>query len=115
MARGGNNGREIWRVNSFTDRPFAGNPAGVVPDADGLNDNEMQAIAAELNDVSETAFITSDPEGEADIQLRFFTSTMEVNLCGHATMAALFVLAWTGVITGRDEARQVSPRRGPCR
>jgi trans-2,3-dihydro-3-hydroxyanthranilate isomerase len=99
------NDREIWRVNSFTDRPFRGNPAGVVPDAEGLSDDMMQAIAGELNDVSETAFITPDPTGQADIRLRFFTSTMEVDLCGHATIAALFTLAWTGRITGRDETR----------
>ncbi|MDJ0926735.1 MAG: PhzF family phenazine biosynthesis protein [Gammaproteobacteria bacterium] len=110
MSRGADSGREIWRVNSFTNRPFSGNPAGVVPEADGLSETAMQAIAAELNDVSETAFISPDPDGEADIQLRFFTSTMEVDLCGHATMAALFVLAWTGVITGRDETRRVRAR-----
>jgi len=97
--------REIWRVNSFTDEPFRGNPAGVVPDAEGLSDELMQAIAAELNDVSETAFITADPTGAADIRLRYFTSTMEVDLCGHATIAALFTLAWSGRITGRDETR----------
>jgi len=104
------NDREIWRVNSFTDRPFRGNPAGVVPDAGGLSAELMQAIAAELNDVSETAFITPDPIGEADIRLRYFTSTMEVDLCGHATIAALFTLAWTDRITGRDETRTLSAR-----
>jgi len=104
------NDREIWRVNSFTDRPFRGNPAGVVPDAEGLSDDMMQAIAAELNDVSETAFITADPTGQADIRLRFFTSTIEVDLCGHATIAALFTLAWTGRITGRDETRTLRAR-----
>jgi hypothetical protein len=68
-------GREIWRVNSFSERPFAGNPAGVVPDADGLSDAQMQSIAAELNDVSETVFIVPADTGDADLRLRFFTST----------------------------------------
>lgn len=104
------NDREIWRVNSFTDQRFRGNPAGVVPAADGLSEELMQSIAAELNDVSETAFITSDPSGAADISLRFFTSTMEVDLCGHATIAALFTLAWTGRIAGRNETRTISAR-----
>jgi PhzF family phenazine biosynthesis protein len=100
-------GREIWRVNSFSERPFAGNPAGVVPDADGLSDAQMQSIAAELNDVSETVFIVPADTGDADLRLRFFTSTTEVDLCGHATVAALFTLAWTGRISGRDETRTI--------
>jgi len=104
------NDREIWRVNSFTHEPFRGNPAGVVPEADGLTEELMQAIAAEVNDVSETAFITPDPDGEADIRLRFYTSTVEVDLCGHATIAALFTLAWSGRITGHDETRLVRAR-----
>lgn len=104
------NGREIWRVNAFTNEPFTGNPAGVVPHADGLNDEQMQAIAAELNDVSETAFITPDSLGDADIRLRYFTSTLEVDLCGHVTMAALFTLAWTGRVRGRDERRSLRAR-----
>ena len=103
-------GREVWRVNAFTDRAFTGNPAGVVPDAEGLTEAQMQAIAAELNDVSETAFITPDPQGEADLRLRFFTSTVEVDLCGHVTIAALFTLAWTGRITGRDERKTIRAR-----
>jgi PhzF family phenazine biosynthesis protein len=102
--------REIWRVNAFTDRPFSGNPAGVVPHADGLDVDQMQAIAAELNDVSETAFITPDPLGDADIRLRYFTSTVEVDLCGHVTMAALFTLAWMGRVTGRNEERTLRAR-----
>jgi PhzF family phenazine biosynthesis protein len=100
-------GREIWRVNAFTKRPFAGNPAGVVPEGEGLSDAQMQSIASELNDVSETAFILSANTGEADLRLRFFTSTTEVDLCGHATIAALFTLAWTGRITGMEETRTI--------
>ena len=68
---------------------------------------QMQSIAAELNDVSETVFIVPADRGDADLRLRFFTSTTEVDLCGHATVAALFTLAWTGRLTGRDETRAV--------
>lgn len=100
-------GPEIWRVSSFSDRPFAGNPAGVVPEAEGLSEARMQMIAAELNDVSETVFILPPGTGDADLRLRFFTSTTEVDLCGHATIAALFTLAWSGRIGGVDETRVI--------
>ena len=103
-----NEGREIWRVNAFTKRPFTGNPAGVVPEGEGLSNAQMQSIAAELNDVSETVFILPANTCDADLQLRFFTSTTEVDLCGHATIAALFTLAWTGRITaGMDETKKI--------
>ena len=102
-----NEGREIWRVNAFTRHPFAGNPAGVVPEGEGLSDAQMQSIASELNDVSETVFILPANTGDADLRLRFFTSTTEVDLCGHATIAALFTLAWTGRITGMDETHNI--------
>lgn len=94
---------DIWRVNAFTDQKFTGNPAGVVPDADGLSYQLMLAIAGELNDISETVFICR-PEGEdADIRLRFFTSSTEVDLCGHATVSAVFTLAWLGRIKGEND------------
>lgn len=93
----------IWRVNAFTDQKFTGNPAGVVPDADGLSDQLMLAIAAELNDISETVFICRPVGEDADIRLRFFTSKTEVDLCGHATISALFTLAWLGRIKGEND------------
>ena len=98
-------GREIWRVNAFTGQPFAGNPAGVVPEAEGLTDQEMQCIAAEVNDISETVFVLPAENGGSDLRLRYFTSTTEVDLCGHATIAALFTLVWTGRIKGTDDTR----------
>jgi len=72
-------------VDAFTDEPFAGNAAGVVPNADGLDDAQMQAIANELA-VSETAFFRASDE--ADRRIRYFTPTTEVDLCGHATIAS---------------------------
>ena len=98
---------EVWRVNAFTDTPFTGNPAGVVPNADHLPEPLMQAIAAEVNDISETVFISQPEVENADIRLRYFTSTTEVDLCGHATISALFTLFWTGAISGGSETRTI--------
>ncbi len=82
----------IFQVDAFTDQMFTGNPAGVVIDADGLSDDEMQIIARELNN-SETVFILAPTADDHDLWLRFFTPTVEVPLCGHATIAAHFVNA----------------------
>lgn len=98
---------KVWRINAFTDTKFTGNPAGVVPDANGLSDQQMQAIARELNDISETVFICQSDSVCADFQLRYFTAKTEVDLCGHATISALFTLAWLNRITGMNETKVV--------
>ena len=77
--------REVHLVDAFTTEPFAGNPAGVVPEGDGLEADQMRAIAAELG-ASETVFVRESDD--ADRQLRYFTPETEVDLCGHATVAA---------------------------
>ena len=82
-------------VDAFTDEPLAGNVAGLVPDADGLATGQMQSIARELN-ASETAFVTESDE--ADRRLRYFTPATEVDLCGHATVAAHAFLHEAGVV-----------------
>ncbi|MEJ0060073.1 MAG: PhzF family phenazine biosynthesis protein [Terricaulis sp.] len=80
----------IWVVDAFTDRVFTGNPAAVVPLERWLPDATLQAIAAE-NKLSETAFMA--PTGlKGNYQLRWFTPTTEVPICGHATLAAGAVL-----------------------
>lgn len=84
---------KIKQVDAFTDRAFGGNPAGVVPSADGLTDKEMQSIANEIN-ASETAFIL--PSDTADFRIRWFTPKKEVLFCGHATVASLYALAEEG-------------------
>ncbi len=89
-------------MNAFTDTPFTGNPCGVVPDADALSDEDMQRIAPELNSISETVFICSPRDSSADLRLRYFTSTTEVDLCGHATISALFALAGGRQFNGND-------------
>ncbi len=85
----------IYQVDSFTRERFTGNPAGVVPNADGLSEVQMQRIAREMNN-SETAFVLSDKTGESDVHVRFFTPTREVPICGHATVAAHYVRALEG-------------------
>ena len=82
----------IYQVDSFTKTCFHGNPAGVVPAADGLSEEQMQRIARELNN-SETAFIFKSDSSEYDVEVRFFTPTTEVPICGHATVAAHYVYA----------------------
>ena len=97
----------VWRVNAFTTKPFTGNPAGVVPNGDGLSDSLMLSIAGELNDVSETVFICMPDVKDADIRLRYFTKTTEVDLCGHATISALFTLAWLNRINEKNASQVI--------
>lgn len=75
------------QIDAFADRPFAGNPAAVIPLDAWLDDATLQAIAEE-NNLSETAFFVPDAGGEADYELRWFTPAVEVALCGHATLAS---------------------------
>jgi len=82
----------LYQIDSFTKEKFAGNPARVITNADGLTEAEMQKIARELNN-SETAFILSSNNDEYDVHIRFFTPTNEVPICGHATIAAHYARA----------------------
>ena len=78
----------FYQVDAFADRPFAGNPAAICPLQHWLPDDLLQAVAAE-NNLSETAFFVPEDNGYA---LRWFTPTVEVDLCGHATLASAHVL-----------------------
>ena len=111
--------RPLYLVDAFTDRPFGGNPAGVVlldagdePDAAYLH-----RVAAEVNH-SETAFVTLPPEGGAGgagpFGLRWFTPTREVDLCGHATLAAAHALYDAGKVS-LHEPVEFRTRSGPLR
>lgn len=91
--------RRTLLVDAFADEPLAGNAAGVVPNAAGLSDDQMQRIAAELG-ASETAFLLGSDE--ADERLRYFTPATEVDLCGHATIAAYGALFEEGAIDAGD-------------
>jgi len=82
----------LYQIDAFTTEKFKGNPAGVISNADGLKETQMQAIARELSN-SETAFILSPSSTDHEVQIRFFTPTTEVPSCGHATISAHFVRA----------------------
>jgi len=86
--------RDIYQIDAFTKQPFNGNSA-VVIFADDLTNKEMQSIAMEMN-LSETAFISSS--NKADFKLKWFTPAIEVELCGHATIASLHYLAERNII-----------------
>ena len=85
---------DVYQIDAFTKQPFNGNSAAVIF-ADDLTDEEMQAIAKEMN-LSETAFISSSDK--ADLKLKWFTPAIEVELCGHATIASLHYLAERNII-----------------
>ncbi len=80
---------ELTVVDAFTDRPFSGNPAAVAVTRAFPTPETMQAVAAEMN-LSETAFVV--PRHDGDFELRWFTPTMEIDFCGHATVASAHVL-----------------------
>ncbi len=81
----------FFQVDAFADRPLTGNPAAVMPLDRWLDDALMQAIATE-NNLSETAFTVPSERDDADYDLRWFTPAVEVELCGHATLASGHVL-----------------------
>ncbi|MBQ4924578.1 MULTISPECIES: PhzF family isomerase [Citrobacter] len=81
---------QVYHVDALTSVPFRGNSAGVVLHADGLSEAQMQLIARELRH-SETAFLLTS--NDSDVHIRYFTPTVEVPICGHATVAAHYVRA----------------------
>jgi PhzF family phenazine biosynthesis protein len=95
----------LYQIDAFTDKLFSGNPAAVIPLDKWIDDELMQQIALE-NNLSETAFFVPSKEGQkvsprggdlegalgALFEIRWFTPTIEMNLCGHATLASAFVL-----------------------
>ncbi|WP_217638734.1 PhzF family phenazine biosynthesis isomerase [Frateuria terrea] len=89
----------MYQIDAFTTTRYQGNPAGVVANADGLSVPHMQEIARELNN-SETAFVLKPTSDDHDLHVRFFTPTSEVPVCGHATLAAHYVMALEGRPTG---------------
>lgn len=94
-------GLAITQVDAFADRPFAGNPAAVCVLPEERDAKWMQSVALEMN-LAETAFLLRRDDG---FGLRWFTPTVEVDLCGHATLASAHVLWETGVLGSTDQAR----------
>lgn len=92
---------KCWTVDAFTDRPFHGNPASICWLEDDRPTEWMQSVAAEMN-LSETAFVQKQPDGYG---LRWFTPTMEVDLCGHATLATAHALWSAGLAPPGQQLR----------
>jgi trans-2,3-dihydro-3-hydroxyanthranilate isomerase len=86
----------FYQVDVFTDRPFAGNPLAVFPEADGLTAAQMQAIASEMN-LSETTFVMR-PEGDGDARVRIFTPALELPFAGHPSVGTACELVRLGIV-----------------
>lgn len=99
----------LYQVDAFAARPFSGNPAAVCPLSAWLSDATLQQIAAE-NNLSETAFLTG---GDGRYELRWFTPAIEVDLCGHATLASAYVV-FTKIEPGRRDV-EFHSKSGPLR
>ena len=95
--------RKLWIYDSFTNEKFKGNPAGVVLDGKGLEEEQMQLIARELG-YPETVFIFKD---SSKIKVRFFTLKEEIDLCGHATIAYGTALVESGMINVNEGENRI--------
>jgi PhzF family phenazine biosynthesis protein len=98
---------KLWQVDAFTDRPFAGNPAAVCWLEQEADAAWMQAVAAEMN-LAETAFVRRLGDGH---ELRWFTPTVEVDLCGHATLATAHAV-WEAKLAPADVPLRFSTKSG---
>jgi len=94
-------GVPIYQVDAFTEKPFSGNPAAVCLLPQAREAAWMQAVAKEMN-LSETAFLLKQEDG---YNLRWFTPAVEVDLCGHATLASAHILWETGILRREEQAR----------
>lgn len=93
--------QKITQVDAFTDKPFAGNPAAVCVLSSPREEAWMRNVAREMN-LSETAFLVKQADG---YDLRWFTPTVEIKLCGHATLASAHVLWEEGLLKPNEQAR----------
>ncbi|ELP31166.1 PhzF family phenazine biosynthesis protein [Rhodopirellula baltica] len=93
----------IWQVDAFTSKPFGGNPAAICILPEFPSDEWMQDLAGEMN-LSETAFLVRESD-RSTYQLRWFTPNVEVDLCGHATLASAHVLWEQGLVAKGSEIR----------
>ncbi|MEG0613486.1 MAG: PhzF family phenazine biosynthesis protein [Clostridium sp.] len=89
--------KKAYIVNAFTHNELGGNKAGVVIDCEDLPSQDMANIAKDMN-LSETAFVSKSNSNEYDYEVKFFTPSTEVDLCGHATIATFYTLAHLGHI-----------------
>ena len=98
---------KLYQVDAFAEKRFQGNPAAVCPLSEWLDDSTLQAIAAE-NNLSETAFIVAKQDF---YEIRWFTPAVEVDLCGHATLASAFII-FNKLGFEKDKINFYSPHSG---
>lgn len=108
---------KLYQVDAFADALFGGNPAAVVPLKKWLPDHTLQQLAAE-NNLSETAFFVPSEKKKLDYEIRWFTPQVEVDLCGHATLASAYVIfsllkAKKRVVTFLSQSGTLKVRRTP--
>jgi trans-2,3-dihydro-3-hydroxyanthranilate isomerase len=105
----------FYTLDVFTTTRFEGNPLAVFTDGDGLSDDQMQAIAREMN-LAETVFVQKQTAEEALARLRIFTTKEELKLAGHPVIGTWFLLAELGVVPRRKAASTFSrkPARAFC-
>ena len=94
-------GEKIFQIDAFTDKAFKGNPAAVCILTRHHDDAWMQDVAQEMN-LSETAFLSKNDDG---FSLRWFTPAVEVDLCGHATLASAHAIWESGYIDAKEQCR----------
>ncbi len=97
---------KFYQADVFTSQPFGGNPVAVIPDAQGLNDDQLQQIAREMN-LSETVFVFPPMDKAAVARLRIFTPTQEIPFAGHPVLGTFFILAELGIIPVKESITRV--------
>ncbi len=97
---------KFYQADVFTSQPFGGNPVAVIPDADGLTDDQLQQIAREMN-LSETVFVFPPTDPAAVARLRIFTPTQEIPFAGHPVLGTFFILAELGIIPTKQPVTHV--------
>jgi trans-2,3-dihydro-3-hydroxyanthranilate isomerase len=97
---------KFYQADVFTDEPFGGNPVAVVPQAEGLTDDQLQQIAREMN-LSETVFVFPPNDQAAVVRLRIFTPTQEIPFAGHPVIGTFFILAELGIIPVKESLTRV--------
>ncbi len=92
---------KFYQADVFTALPFGGNPVAVIPDAEGLSDDQLQQIAREMN-LSETVFVFPPTDQAAVARLRIFTPTQEIPFAGHPVLGTFYILAELGIIPAKQ-------------
>lgn len=92
----------VFHYDAFTNKPNMGNPAGIVLEADGLTEEDMQRIAEKVG-FNETSFVLSSEV--ADIRMRYFTPGFEMDLCGHGTVGTIYALRERGLLEEKQTLR----------